>query len=287
MVGTNCSVDGCWGSKEKKHRFPNPKKYMLLFKKWVALCQNKRLKEKSPEKVYNNCRVCSIHFETSDFGPNKTIKRTAFPKLNMPGCEQELIKEDPPSSPEPFIESGATRKYSKNSKTSDKTFLEEIPVDANLVELIKVEPPSDPESFMESGSAPEYSKNTKTSDETGLEEIPVDAVFFQLIEHVDSQKRKYNSHKPKFSEENQKSPKLMSKAEKLLNEYFLPIKTIFETDILELKKSMQNISDALEEQKSATQEAMEEIIRLNEENTILKTRIDMLEMKINAQNDKS
>lgn len=89
MVGIYCSVEGCWepyGGPTKKHRFPNPQKNLPLFNKWVKLCGSKRLREEhmTPEKIYNNCRVCHKHFDENDFQGNDVLKHAAFPHLNMP-----------------------------------------------------------------------------------------------------------------------------------------------------------------------------------------------------------
>lgn len=81
-----CSVNGCYKSFHSKHTFPNPSNNRIMFNKWVSLCGNRRLVvEMIPEKVYKNCRVCSLHFMAKDFGPNNILKKGALPSLNLPG----------------------------------------------------------------------------------------------------------------------------------------------------------------------------------------------------------
>ncbi|KAF5275159.1 hypothetical protein FQA39_LY18663 [Lamprigera yunnana] len=84
MVGVYCAVEGCWGSKERKHHFPNPSN-LNLFNTWVELCSNKRLHEVTLGQVFNNNRVCSVHFTKSDFTTNNRLNRRGYPKLQLPG----------------------------------------------------------------------------------------------------------------------------------------------------------------------------------------------------------
>ncbi|KAF5285978.1 hypothetical protein FQA39_LY16489 [Lamprigera yunnana] len=86
----HCSIDGCVGRKEcSMHRFPDPRKNLDFFKKWIELCSNKNVVDMIPEKVYANRRVCNVHFKACDYVSNKVLKRTAYPSLNMP----EIITE--------------------------------------------------------------------------------------------------------------------------------------------------------------------------------------------------
>ncbi|KAF5304527.1 hypothetical protein FQA39_LY09578 [Lamprigera yunnana] len=86
----HCSIDGCVGRKEcSMHRFPDPRKNLDFFKKWIELCSNKNVVDMIPEKVYANQRVCNVHFKACDYVSNKLLKRTAYPSLNMP----EIITE--------------------------------------------------------------------------------------------------------------------------------------------------------------------------------------------------
>ncbi|KAF5291865.1 hypothetical protein FQA39_LY14202 [Lamprigera yunnana] len=86
----HCSIDGCVGRKEcSMHRFPDPRKNLDFFKKWIELCSNKNVVDMIPEKVYANRRVCNVHFKGCDYVSNKLLKRTAYPSLNMP----EIITE--------------------------------------------------------------------------------------------------------------------------------------------------------------------------------------------------
>lgn len=39
----------------------------------------------TPEKIYNNCRVCRLHFCDADFGTNNRLKDNVVPHLNVSG----------------------------------------------------------------------------------------------------------------------------------------------------------------------------------------------------------
>ncbi|KAF5273681.1 hypothetical protein FQA39_LY07371 [Lamprigera yunnana] len=82
MVGVYCAVEGCWDSKEWKHRFRNPSN-LNLFNTWVELCGNKRLLEVTLGQVL--ITVCSLHFTKSDFTTNNQLNRQGYPKLQLPG----------------------------------------------------------------------------------------------------------------------------------------------------------------------------------------------------------
>ncbi|KAK5648631.1 hypothetical protein RI129_003523 [Pyrocoelia pectoralis] len=85
MPGIYCTVEGCWDSKESKHRFPNSNIYPELFRKWLDLCNKKALFDLPPNLVYSNYRVCRLHFAEEDFGRNNRLLKTAYPKLRLPG----------------------------------------------------------------------------------------------------------------------------------------------------------------------------------------------------------
>lgn len=82
MVGV-CVVKHCYGTKTSMHGFPNPKKDMEMFKKWVELCGSSELLNIAPTTIYKNRRNCRVHFEDTDFGPNNHLLRTAYPKLQL------------------------------------------------------------------------------------------------------------------------------------------------------------------------------------------------------------
>ncbi|XP_050298940.1 uncharacterized protein LOC126737896 [Anthonomus grandis grandis] len=44
----------------------------------------------TPEKIYNNCRICALHFLPQDFGANKILKKDVLPSLNLPGLLEPL-----------------------------------------------------------------------------------------------------------------------------------------------------------------------------------------------------
>lgn len=86
MPAIYCGVSNCWKGSGKRHSFPNPEKNRVLFDKWVNLCGNSRLKsERTPNQVFTNCRVCSLHFKPEDFGPNQKLKKGVLPSLLLPG----------------------------------------------------------------------------------------------------------------------------------------------------------------------------------------------------------
>ncbi|KAL3278435.1 hypothetical protein HHI36_013756 [Cryptolaemus montrouzieri] len=126
-----CAVNGCWGLKERKHRFPNPKKDIQLFNRWVAICCNETLLEKTPEQVYSKSRVCNLHFFKSNFGVNNQLKKKVIPLRNMPDDKviTEIHKRDIKRSqkeknvtlPSPCIESSIPMKVSENEIIADKS----------------------------------------------------------------------------------------------------------------------------------------------------------------------
>ncbi|KAI4463167.1 thap domain-containing protein 9 [Holotrichia oblita] len=100
MVGV-CVVKHCYGTKTSMHRFPNPEKDMEMFKKWVELCGSSELLNIAPTTIYKNRRICRVHFEDTDFGPNNHLLRTAYPKLqlpNMPSCSKSLDEPEASST---------------------------------------------------------------------------------------------------------------------------------------------------------------------------------------------
>ncbi|CAH0550285.1 unnamed protein product [Brassicogethes aeneus] len=67
---------------------------MDLFNQWVKLCQNKRLFETTPEKVFKNCRVCSKHFAEKDFIANRRLNRQAYPTKLLPEGKALALSRD-------------------------------------------------------------------------------------------------------------------------------------------------------------------------------------------------
>lgn len=65
-----------------------------------------------------------------------------------------------------------------------------------------------------------------------------------------------------------------------------PFKKVFEKELGELKRSVQHMSDCFDEQKTSVEKVMSEIKLLREENTKLKQRVEVLEEKINYQEQK-
>lgn len=92
MGKAGCAVFGCTPSKQdSRHCFPNPQKNKELFRKWISVVGNTKLFELSEEYVYSHFRICTKHFLQEDIGTNRTLKKTACPKLFLPGIVLILI----------------------------------------------------------------------------------------------------------------------------------------------------------------------------------------------------
>ncbi|KAK5648071.1 hypothetical protein RI129_002963 [Pyrocoelia pectoralis] len=102
MPGIYCTVEGCWDSKESKHRFPNSNIYPELFRKWLDLCNKKALFDLPPNLVYSNYRVCRLHFAEEDFGRNNRLLKTAYPKLRLPVLERSEVRISSSFGPHSF-----------------------------------------------------------------------------------------------------------------------------------------------------------------------------------------
>ncbi|KAI4468052.1 thap domain-containing protein 9 [Holotrichia oblita] len=94
-MGVYCAVYGCVGSRESKHRFPNPIKYPELFKRWILSCGRPELLERAAMNVYGNCRVCRKHFGDDSFGRNNVLLKTAYPTLYLPEPCELTISQPP------------------------------------------------------------------------------------------------------------------------------------------------------------------------------------------------
>jgi hypothetical protein len=80
-----CAVTGCKDKNSTRHRFPNPKKYQELFRKWVEACYNPALRKLDPANIYNSHRVCHIHFSPEYHASNMYLRKgLATPSLNLP-----------------------------------------------------------------------------------------------------------------------------------------------------------------------------------------------------------
>nr|CAH7763511.1 unnamed protein product [Callosobruchus chinensis]CAH7769410.1 unnamed protein product [Callosobruchus chinensis] len=79
-----CAVKNCQDRVSVRHRFPNPRKCMTIFKLWMNCIGNKILQHLDPIEVYNNYRVCHAHFSEGDEYTNNRLRKDAVPSLNIP-----------------------------------------------------------------------------------------------------------------------------------------------------------------------------------------------------------
>ncbi|KAK9745745.1 THAP domain [Popillia japonica] len=87
-MGIYCAVSGCVESAESKHRFPNPINYPQLFQRWIVVCGRKELQHRSPENIFNNCRVCRKYFSQENFGRNNVLLKTSIPTRHLPALNR-------------------------------------------------------------------------------------------------------------------------------------------------------------------------------------------------------
>lgn len=80
--------------------------------------------------------------------------------------------------------------------------------------------------------------------------------------------------------------KIKNMVKDLFNEYLSPFKKIIQSDIGDLKKSVQYMSDSFDDQKVEIKNLLSEIKQLKDENTKLSQRVQILEDKINQQEQK-
>lgn len=73
---------------------------------------------------------------------------------------------------------------------------------------------------------------------------------------------------------------------KLLNEALNPIQEKLQRDMEDLKTSVQFMSDSFEEQKAMSKDVLAEVKLLRDENQTLKRRLEVLEQKMNIQEQK-
>lgn len=79
-----CCVPGCMDRSARRHRFPNPTKDRLRFEKWIELIGNTKLVGLDPIKIFNNRRVCHVHFDESVHTTNMYNTKTSLTSLNLP-----------------------------------------------------------------------------------------------------------------------------------------------------------------------------------------------------------
>nr|XP_018906083.1 PREDICTED: uncharacterized protein LOC109036356 [Bemisia tabaci] len=143
----HCSVPGCHETSGKNetrerniffHRFPNPEKSPERLQLWVDYCCRDRFRPS------NNARVCSKHFEDSNFDTSQLLKIRLMPHANFqgpklrPGSFPSVPPEvwSAPSSDEPYCYSQTPTEEerkelvnqllgeSSNSPTYDNTHLQ-------------------------------------------------------------------------------------------------------------------------------------------------------------------
>lgn len=81
----SCAVVGCDDRTSTRHRFPNPEKDGVRFRKWVHLSGNALLPGMESSRVYNSYRICHRHFAGDTNATNMYLKKTSLPTLYMPG----------------------------------------------------------------------------------------------------------------------------------------------------------------------------------------------------------
>lgn len=81
----SCVIVGCIDKYSKRHRFPNPAKERKRFEIWLDILKNPALKMEDCCKIYNNRKICHVHFLPSDFQANQVLRKTAVPSLYLNG----------------------------------------------------------------------------------------------------------------------------------------------------------------------------------------------------------
>ncbi|VEN58886.1 unnamed protein product, partial [Callosobruchus maculatus] len=79
-----CAVKDCQDRISVRHRFPNPGKFITVFRQWINCIGNEAISHLEPVAVYNNYRVCHAHFTEDDTYTNNRLKKTAVPSVNLP-----------------------------------------------------------------------------------------------------------------------------------------------------------------------------------------------------------
>ncbi|KAJ8910967.1 hypothetical protein NQ315_003660 [Exocentrus adspersus] len=93
MTIIRCCVPGCGDMTSTRHRFPNPKVRMELFKVWLAAINNEALFELDPLIIYENRRICHRHFEENHFSPGSNrVHHNAIPTLFLPGVGDVILQ---------------------------------------------------------------------------------------------------------------------------------------------------------------------------------------------------
>lgn len=86
MAIIRCCVPLCANKISKRHRFPNPKKNIENFRKWISLFPKSVFKDYTDLQIYNNLRICATHFGSNCYsiGLSK-LNYDACPTAFMPG----------------------------------------------------------------------------------------------------------------------------------------------------------------------------------------------------------
>ncbi|KAB0800837.1 hypothetical protein PPYR_06576 [Photinus pyralis] len=80
-----CCVHNCKDQFLPRHRFPNPKHYSELFKRWLMILRPRNYINYTDFEIYNTFRVCERHFEAHNIiaGSRRGLKYTAIPTLYL------------------------------------------------------------------------------------------------------------------------------------------------------------------------------------------------------------
>lgn len=86
----NCKAKSVFNFNSIMHKFPNPVKSLDRYRDWVERTRNKKLLGLDPVRVYNNYRICDVHFKKCDRERNMCLKPQAVPSLYLPFDETEM-----------------------------------------------------------------------------------------------------------------------------------------------------------------------------------------------------
>ncbi|KAI4461488.1 thap-type zinc finger [Holotrichia oblita] len=78
-----CAVNGCIDPISSQHRFPHPQKQAARFQEWMKIIAHLSLLNLNNIFIYNNYRVCLIHFRKEHVSINGRLYKCAIPALNL------------------------------------------------------------------------------------------------------------------------------------------------------------------------------------------------------------
>lgn len=79
-----CAVPDCYDIQSRRHQFPHPIKQKRCYSDWLQLISNSKLVGLKPFEVYQNYRVCDVHFAANDKLTNLSLKDGALPTVKLP-----------------------------------------------------------------------------------------------------------------------------------------------------------------------------------------------------------